>query len=119
MEEIWRDKQAAILGVGIALHEWGMNEWALTRPQALHALDLLAAEGMAVLGGDVWVMEGSNPCHYGDGWHCDRKRGETGAAFVARSIAVTRDFIAPYPAIAPEPLFAFVIGSLLDLLLDT
>ncbi|MBI5845311.1 MAG: hypothetical protein HZB23_11650 [Deltaproteobacteria bacterium] len=90
-------KSDAILSVGRWLGDVGINSWALTREQALIALDKLEAEANGILGGDVLAEKSGVLRHNYDNWHCDPEQDESNSAFVFRSIMNTRTYIANYP----------------------
>ncbi|MDA8403269.1 MAG: Imm40 family immunity protein [Desulfobacteraceae bacterium] len=96
MDVIWAEKIDQILSVGRTLENVGVRNWALTREQVLIALVQLEAEGIAILGGDVYEMQrGLLQPNY-DNWYCNRKQDELKSIFVSRSIANARDYIANY-----------------------
>jgi hypothetical protein len=97
MEHIWSREIDEILSVGGFLGVIGVRNWLLTRHQALVALEELAAEGVGVLGGDVYLTEGQVIRPTPDGWHSDRDSDETDEAFVDRSVGRAREYIGRYP----------------------
>jgi len=108
METIWSITADSILSTGRALMAIGVHNWALTKEQALIAADLLAAEGIAILGGDVYevVCDVIQPTY--DNWYCERLSGESEATFVERCLLKTRSYIAGYEAKGRTILFAIV-----------
>jgi hypothetical protein len=108
MEMIWSIDIDSILNIGCSLEGVGVRNWALERDAALVALEQLAALGVAVLGGDVYAVSGANAESNYDSWYCDREGGELEAAFVERSIAKARNYIANYHAPPRSVLFAIV-----------
>jgi hypothetical protein len=108
MEKIWTNDVDAILGVGRSLENVGVRNWALEQTAALIALDQLNAIGVAVLGGDVYDVSGSNLEPSYDSWYCNRDAGETPQDFVARSFAKAKSYISNYQAPAGSVFFAIV-----------
>jgi len=98
MDTIWSAKVDPILNVGYPLSDVGIRNWGLTRTQALAALDHLAAEKIAVLGGDVYEADGTMIQPAYDNWYCDRLPDETTDAFTERSISQARAYITKYTA---------------------
>lgn len=96
METIWSKKADAVLSAGRWLGDIGDYNWALTRKEALKALDQLEIEQIGVLGGSVLEMrEGIFYYNY-DNWSCNPQADESDAAFAKRSIIETRTYITNY-----------------------
>ena len=108
MENIWSSEIDLILSVGRTLESAGVRNWALERDAALAALEQLSAMGVAVLGGDVYSVSGTNVESNYDSWPCNRDSGEAEADFVERSTVKAMDYIANYQATAGNVLFAIV-----------
>ncbi|MEW9899031.1 Imm40 family immunity protein [Chitinivorax sp. PXF-14] len=108
MENIWSSEIDSILSVGRTLDSVGVRNWALEREAALAALEQLSAIKVAVLGGDVYAVNGANVESNYDNWYCNRDGGEADADFVERSIAKARSYITNYRANAGSVLFAIV-----------
>lgn len=96
MDTIWSKESDAILKVGRSLEDVGVCNWALTKEEALMALDRLETEGIAILGGDVYEMQRESLQSNYDNWYCDREENESKSAFVSRSIAKAREYIINY-----------------------
>jgi hypothetical protein len=75
-------------------HRTAEGEYAWRRPEALRAARALADSGLAILGGELWLVHGGEihgvlpqrsgpPAVYH--WESKRKPAESWAAFVARS----------------------------------
>lgn len=105
-KEVWPDEVAGILGVGIYQGEFGINNWALTKLQALDAITELEKMGIPVLGGDVCEKDPSGRIlpNY-DNWYCEPLPDESKEDFVHRSIQKTREYIENYPAYEPGRIF--------------
>jgi hypothetical protein len=97
---------------GIVLDSLGLQERALRRDDALHAVDLAKSAGVELLGGDVYVEKhGQLESAYAN-WYSEPRDGEAENAFVARSCAESRAYISTYPD-PPDgvPVFVLVTGS--------
>jgi hypothetical protein len=57
-----------ILGIGRPLVEYGSTNWALSRPDALAAIECLERESRFILGGDVWLETKGKLARTGDNW---------------------------------------------------
>ncbi|MBI5845879.1 MAG: hypothetical protein HZB23_14565 [Deltaproteobacteria bacterium] len=90
-------KSDAILSVGSGLGHLGLSYWALTREQALMALDKFEAEAIGIIGGDVLAEKSGVLQHNYDSWHCEPEQDESNSAFVFRSTMKARTYIANYP----------------------
>ena len=109
MNMVWSKKSDAILKIGFYLESVGVHNWALTKKQALMALDKFEIEGIAILGGDVYEKRKNGLQSNYDNWYCDREASEMSSDFVSRSIAKTRDYISNYePKQEVEYFFAIV-----------
>jgi Immunity protein 40 len=94
-----------ILKVGISLEPIGINNWALSKEDAIKALDKLHQLQIPVLGGDVCEnIEGVLRYNY-DNWYCDRQSNEFKIDFVNRSITKARDYIDNYKSKNVEKVF--------------
>ena len=85
-----------ILSVGVSLKNLGINNWALSRNDALEALSKLKSSGIAVLGGDVFVFSNGIIDQNYDNWYCERNPMESNTDFIASSIEKTRHYIEKY-----------------------
>lgn len=92
----WPNKVESIISSGIALHSVGVSNWALSKEQALDALDKFEAEKISVLGGDVYELNNGEPESNYDNWYCDREPDESLENYVARSISKARAYISNY-----------------------
>jgi hypothetical protein len=94
---------------GVALDGLGLREIALHRDDASKAVSLLAAAGIAILGGDVYLARGGAIEIAYANWHADRQAGEDSSHFAQRSARVANDYISRYPADGEAaPLFVIV-----------
>jgi Immunity protein 40 len=64
----WSEKIDAVLVNGLSLEEYGIANYALSRTNALIAIDKLRNMGVTILGGDVYLREGINWKSTGDSW---------------------------------------------------
>lgn len=104
---VWSEDVDRVLRAGRFLEKWGVRNWALTREQALTAIDQLAEARIGVLGGDVWIARSSDLFATGDNWFSERRGDESEADFVERSLAHARAYIMNY-RLSAQPLFAIV-----------
>jgi hypothetical protein len=90
------------------LADIGVNNWGLTKEDALKALNEFSKVGIAVLGGDVYIMSAGiiEPSY--DNWYCSPNKDEEGIAFVNRSIATAESYISNYKKGKNTVLFALV-----------
>lgn len=93
---VWSTKVDEILSKGISLEPIGVKNWALSRQDALEALNQFLILQIPVLGGDVCELTKGNPEYNYDNWYCDRIPGESDLAFVNRSINKAKDYIISY-----------------------
>jgi hypothetical protein len=85
-----------VLAVGEWLGASGIRNWALTRQEALTALDALERDGIGILGGETYDVAPNKTFPNKDGWHCDRRTGESDQQFLERSLAVARNYVRTY-----------------------
>jgi len=57
MELVWSQRADRVLAVGEWLGASGIRNWALTRQEALTALDALERDGIGILGIAIAVLE--------------------------------------------------------------
>jgi len=74
----------------------GMNNWALTKEQALVVIDKLEKLNIAILGGDVLEIINEKFKHNYDDLYCESKNNESFTSFLNRSIIKTRTCIENY-----------------------
>jgi hypothetical protein len=112
MKPFWSTTVDEILNVGIPLSDVGIRNWALTKNDALTSLDQLLAEGVAVLGGDVFALRAERLESNYDNWFCDRAPDEEQSAFVARSINKAKDYVMRYPASSTDEFFFALVPAI-------
>lgn len=100
MDIYWSKNIDEVLKVGVWLGEYGINNWALTKSQALEALDKLLVLRIAVLGGDVVEAKDYIRPNY-DSWSSDPQPGERNEEYLKRSIEESKSYIEQYPAYIP------------------
>lgn len=98
---------------GLCLFDaFGVQESALSRSDALHAIGLLEKVGVPVLGGDVYfekedVIEFSYSV-----WSLNPDEHENGEDFAVRTWKESREYISGYPERPGEvPLFVIVADT--------
>ena len=109
MEQIWPKNIEEILKMGKPLFESGTNNWALTKEQALSAIDQFYCLGIAILGGDVYAFGNQIFVPTYDNWYCDRLPSEEQSSFINRSIHKARQFIEAYNTQEPDKAFFVLI----------
>ena len=112
MNIIWSPAVDLILSKGLSLKEIGINNWALTKDQALKAIDHLALEDISILGGDVLRVDDGIIEHTLDNWHCDHLAGEEIKAFVQRSLLKARDYITNYKIHTGEDVLFSIVPNI-------
>lgn len=104
------EKMKSILSCGISLHDFGVNNWALTKAQALVVFNKLEQENRSVLGGDVFQIVNGMPESNYDNWYCDRLEGEDSNSYSSRSISIACQYVYQYQhPNGKEALFVLVV----------
>ena len=96
---------------GISLQSPGLTEIALSRADAILAIDLLLSASILILGGDVYFKKDTGIESAYANWHSDAMEGEDRKDFVSRSYLETKDYIDNFPSTEPMPVFVLVIDS--------
>ncbi|MFT3980444.1 MAG: Imm40 family immunity protein [Ferruginibacter sp.] len=98
-----------ILKIGKPLYEIGINNWALSKPEALNAIDQFHSLGISILGGDVYTMTNELfiPTH--DNWYCDQLPQEAQIEFLNRSIVKARHYIEAYKINADDKIYFVLV----------
>jgi hypothetical protein len=101
-----------LVAKGISLQELGLREVGLLRADALHAVELLRASSVPILGGDVYFIKGEGVEQAFANWHTDRHHGEGRWEFAERSCRQTTKYIEAFPH-RPEvaPVFVLVVAQ--------
>jgi hypothetical protein len=73
----------------IDLRPFHLESVGLSPDDAIEGARDLARNGIAILGGELWLSEPSGPVHTPEwrGWHLNRNEGEAWNLFVARAVA--------------------------------
>ncbi|EMM83588.1 Imm40 family immunity protein [Leptospira interrogans] len=96
MDDCWPHKIYEVLNIGVHLSDAGVNNWALTKDQALMALEKFLKLDIPILGGDVYEYKnGIIESNYNN-WYCDPDEGETNSEYVRRSIEKAIKYIQEY-----------------------
>lgn len=96
MSCFWSEEIDVVLGVGCSLEFAGVRNWVLSPVQAIEAITRLSGMGVAILGGDVYVLgSGCIEQNY-DSWFCNKNDFESEAGFVVRSAWKAREYIECY-----------------------
>ena len=97
---------------GVPLVLPGLSDTALTRADALYAVELLRLEAVSILGGDVYLRRGTKIDLAYANWRIDREVSEQENEYLRRSWDSTERYIINYPEPADgEPLFVLVIDE--------
>ncbi|MBP6390686.1 MAG: hypothetical protein KA175_07050 [Flavobacteriales bacterium] len=94
---------------GRTLSSIGVNDWALTRDQALVIISEFDAMNVAILGGDVFEDKEGRIAHTYENWYCDRRLDETDEAYRIRANEKARAYIRDYPI--SSHLFTLVVNE--------
>lgn len=82
---------------GIPLHSLGVDNWALSKDQALLTLTYFKRMGVPVIGGDVYAIKNGEIEHTYDSWYCEEKKNdEEYSEFVKRSVDHAEKYILKY-----------------------
>lgn len=96
MKPIWSVEVDKILSVGISLIESGINNWVLNRDDTLRAIQQLKALNVAVLGGDVYSINGDLVEPTGDNWFYNKNENESESEYIDNSIMQAANYINNY-----------------------
>lgn len=111
----WSEKIESFLSCGIALHDSGISNWALSKDQALLAIDKFESQKLPVLGGDVYELAEGVPESNYDNWYCDKHEGESLDDFVYRSASQARQYVSNYRAPSgQDAFFVLVVNERVD-----
>jgi hypothetical protein len=100
-----------VLESGRSLKEFGSSNWALSRAQALIALQAIENASRVLLGGDVWLETNDAFVSTGDSWHFEPSHDQPHAANVRNAATKARAYIAAYPDTAHGvPHFELVLS---------
>lgn len=88
---------------------YGIDNWALTKDQALRAIDDLEARGIPVLGGDVVEMTGDGPEYTYDNWYSNRDSGKAMGSFVTHSAGRAREYVASYTSAKDRKVYFVLV----------
>lgn len=105
----WPLKIERILEEGLSLGSFGINNWALTKEQALNSLESLVNIQVPVLGGDVYENIGGVIQSNYDSWHCEPISDELKYEFVKRSILIAKEYINNYKSPHPDRIYFVLV----------
>lgn len=97
-----------IEGRGVSLSMLGLRERALSRADALTAVDLLKAARTPILGGDVYFDRGGAVENAYSNWYVEKRLSESYAEFALRSCIESRAYISTFPG-SPDATLLFVL----------
>ncbi len=96
--------------IGLSLESIGINNYALTREQALNFISDFKIKQIAVLGGDVVEIENGKPKLTRENWYCDKNDSEDDQKFAMRSAEYAKDWISKYSS--NGAMFALTVKEL-------
>ena len=86
-----------LLDAAVDLREIGVNQLAWPREAAVRVVAQLAEHGLAILGGDVLVIEGGRPAHTYDNWYVPKKEAaDPWEGYVAGARETATSYITRY-----------------------
>jgi hypothetical protein len=92
---------------GQTLNSIGIKGVALARKDALYALEILTDSRIAILGGDVYRMEGQTVRPTRDSWYAERRTElESVSVYIRRTHDAARKFLQTYPDPAQSSVLA-------------
>jgi Immunity protein 40 len=94
---------------GLRIDFGSRPDFALTRSNAIAALNILKEQGGGILGGDVFKLKNSQLVPAYANWCCIERVDETKQEFSLRSILAALDYIINYPVNEEEPYFVLVL----------
>ena len=94
---------------GISLQSPGLTEVALSRDDAILAVDLLRTASIPILGGDVYFKKPTGIELAYANWFSEPLAGESRERFVTRSCLETERYIQNFPSTEATPIFVLVI----------
>ncbi|MDI7175390.1 Imm40 family immunity protein [Leptospira santarosai] len=96
MDYLWPREIYEILNIGVHLSDVGVNNWALTKDQALLALEKFLKLDIPISGGDVYeYRKGIIESNYNN-WYCNPDKMEANSEYVKRSIEKAVKYIQEY-----------------------
>lgn len=103
-----------ILNNAISLTQLGINDLAWEKKDALRLIETLMQDEIAILGGDVYKVEGKKITPTYDSWYCDRVPSEKPEKYNTRSKLKALDYIKNYPEKEQKILFSLVFSEYVD-----
>lgn len=109
---IWSTEVDEILKQGYFLGKEGVNNWALSKQQALKALDELLIKKFSILGGDVYVSRNDMFRPTYDNWYCDFFPEESDEEYLWRSIEKAKLYIEKYGITEKEDFYFVLVPNI-------
>lgn len=103
--------QRLIENRGISLQGLGLNETALSRADAIHAVNLLRCASIPILGGDVYFKKVTGIESAIANSFSEPRKEESRDSFTTRSCHETESYIVRFPTTDVEPIFVLVIDN--------
>lgn len=108
--------QQLLAAHGVSLRSLDLSETGLNRDNALLAISILRESSFVILGGDVYVKEGSNIELAYATWSTGKIAHEPESTYRARCWDHSEKYIRNYPQpVSGEPLFVLVFRPTLGL----
>ncbi|HYD34969.1 MAG TPA: Imm40 family immunity protein [Vitreimonas sp.] len=105
----WSEIIKEILSVGVPLHNKGVDNWALTKEQALLAAEQLMNLKISILGGDVYELSDGEIIPTYDNWYTQRLINENKEEYLLRTISETRKYIANYKSASDKQIYFVLV----------
>jgi hypothetical protein len=96
---------------GVPIDKGSRTDFGLSKNDALHALEILEASNIAILGGDVFIVVGDKAKPAYANWSFERVQDAEAGSFVSNSHMKAREYIKNYPQSGPLALFLLVTDS--------
>ena len=103
---MFEEKVIEVLSIGDDLRKYGINNWALSKAQALLALEKLSAINKGLLGLDVMDMKGDKYEYSHENWSCELSEYGNLADFRKDSLLRAKRYILQFED--DEVYFSFV-----------
>lgn len=112
MEHVWSREIEEILAIGKPLFNVGVHNWALTKKEAMIAIERFSSLQIPILGGDVYtIADGVLQSNY-DNWYCDPSAGETKSDFINRSLIKAKEYLENYPVKELDEFFFVLVPGI-------
>jgi len=93
-----------ILKNSISLKQYGLNELAWSKSEALQLITSLMNEHIGILGGDVYQISNKQLRPVYENWWCEQSEKETTSEYHLRSKIESKEYINDYPTNSSEQI---------------